>query len=77
VLDGCTTGLDLVLQLSTPKYSSSHADLLHSLVSRCKSLQKTLETVAARVQRLQVSTACKPSMLMRRCTRDELAAVAS
>ncbi|KAF6258011.1 hypothetical protein COO60DRAFT_1626613 [Scenedesmus sp. NREL 46B-D3] len=46
--------LDQVLALSSPKFSSNQPDLLRSVVSRARLLQKQLDVVSVRIQRMQV-----------------------
>jgi hypothetical protein len=57
------TGLDQVAMLSAPKFNSSQPDVLKSAVSRARLLQKHLDAIRARMQRIQVRRAVVTSAL--------------
>jgi hypothetical protein len=54
VAAAAAAGLDQVLLLSSPKFSSSQPDLLRSVVARARLLRKQLDTIGLRVQGIQV-----------------------
>lgn len=54
VLHTTPTGLDTILQLSTPRYNNSQGDLVSSCANRAKSLGSKLNLMAARLARIQV-----------------------
>jgi hypothetical protein len=47
-------GLDSILALATPKYSSSQGDLVASMASRARTLAVKLDVISDRLQRIEV-----------------------